>query len=44
MKNERQERILQIIRENDVETQEELLLHLKKILTVAEDQLRERFS
>ena len=31
MKNERQERILQIIRENDVETQEELLLHLKKL-------------
>lgn len=29
MKNERQERILQIIRENDVETQEELLTHLK---------------
>ena len=31
MKNERQERILQIIRENEVETQEELLIHLKKL-------------
>lgn len=31
MKNERQERILQIIRENDVETQEELLTHLKGV-------------
>lgn len=30
MKNERQERILQIIREHDVETQEELLQHLKE--------------
>lgn len=29
MKNERQERILQIIRENEVETQEELLTYLK---------------
>lgn len=31
MKNERQERILQIIRENEVETQEDLLVHLKKL-------------
>ncbi|MGM9662001.1 MAG: arginine repressor [Oscillospiraceae bacterium] len=31
MKNERQEKILQIIRENDVETQEGLLRHLKKM-------------
>ena len=31
MKNERQEKILQIIRENAVETQEELLIHLKKM-------------
>ena len=31
MKNERQERILQIIRDNEVETQEELLAHLKDL-------------
>ena len=31
MKNERQEKILQIIRENAVETQEELPIHLKKM-------------
>ena len=29
MKNERQERILQIIRDHDVETQEDLLAYLK---------------
>ncbi|MGM9618723.1 MAG: arginine repressor [Oscillospiraceae bacterium] len=31
MKNERQEKILRIVRENDVETQEELLRHLKEL-------------
>ena len=31
MKNERQERILQIIHDHDVETQEDLLMHLKEM-------------